>query len=86
MKRVTVYFEEDLHKALKFKAAETSRPVSDLVNRAVREALQRDPAPEMRPARGKSAESEPAPERRKESAFDFESVFDQMKRDGHIFD
>ena len=42
MKRATVYFEEDLHKALKMKSAEISSPVSDLVNDAVRSALLED--------------------------------------------
>jgi len=42
MKRATVYFEEDLHKALKMKSAEISSSVSDLVNDAVRSALFED--------------------------------------------
>ena len=41
-KRATVYFDPDLHKALKLKAVETSRSISDLVNEAVREALSED--------------------------------------------
>ena len=42
MKRATVYFEEDLHLALKLKSAETSESVSDLVNDAVRLAVRED--------------------------------------------
>ena len=42
MKRATIYFEEELHKALKMKSAEISSPVSDLVNDAVRSALLED--------------------------------------------
>lgn len=42
MKRATVYFEEDLHLALKLKSAETSESVSELVNDAVRLALRED--------------------------------------------
>ncbi len=38
-KRATVYLDADLHKALKVKAAETSKSVSDLVNEAVRESM-----------------------------------------------
>ena len=38
-KRVTIYFDPDLHKALKLKALETSRSITDLVNQAVKEAL-----------------------------------------------
>jgi len=41
-KRATVYLESDLHKALKFKAAETDRSVSELVSEAVRRSLQED--------------------------------------------
>jgi len=42
VKRSTVYLDPDLHKALKLKAVETSRSLSDLVNEAVREALAED--------------------------------------------
>ena len=41
-KRITIYLDPDIHKALKRKAVETSRTVSDLVNQAVREALAED--------------------------------------------
>jgi hypothetical protein len=41
-KRATVYLDPTLHKALKLKAVETSRSISDLVNSAVREALAED--------------------------------------------
>ena len=38
-KRSTVYFEPEIHQALRLKAAFTHRSVSDLVNEAVRAAL-----------------------------------------------
>ena len=41
-KRATVYLNAELHKALRLKAVETSRSVSDLVNHAVRAALAED--------------------------------------------
>lgn len=41
-KRTTVYFDPALHRALRFKAAETERSVSDLVNEAVRLNLLED--------------------------------------------
>ena len=41
-KRATIYFDPNLHKALRLKAVETSRSVSELVNKAVREALSED--------------------------------------------
>jgi hypothetical protein len=40
--RSTIYFEPDLHRALRLKAAHTRRSISDLVNEAVREALRED--------------------------------------------
>jgi len=42
LKRSTVYFDPQLHAALRLKAAQTDRSVSDLVNEAVREALAED--------------------------------------------
>jgi hypothetical protein len=41
-KRATIYFDTDLHKALRLKSVETSRSVSELVNEAVKEALAED--------------------------------------------
>jgi len=41
-KRSTVYFDEQLHAALRLKAAHTHRSVSDLVNDAVRASLAED--------------------------------------------
>jgi len=40
--RATIYFEPDLHKAIRMKAAETRRSISDIVNDAVRLALRED--------------------------------------------
>ena len=41
-KRTTIYFEPHLHRALRLKAAEIDRSVSDLVNEAVRLRLAED--------------------------------------------
>jgi len=41
-KRATVYFAPELHRALRVKAAEVERPLSDLVNDAVRQSLTED--------------------------------------------
>jgi hypothetical protein len=41
-KRATVYFQPEVHKALRHKAAETERSLSDLVNDAVRASLAED--------------------------------------------
>ena len=41
-KRATVYFDPELHRALRVKAAETDRSMSDLVNEAVQLSLVED--------------------------------------------
>ena len=41
-KRATVYFDSQIHRALRLKAAETDRSVSNLVNDAVRTSLAED--------------------------------------------
>lgn len=41
-KRATIYFDPDLHKALRLKAVETNQSVSELVNEAVKGALAED--------------------------------------------
>ncbi len=41
-KRATVYFDPEIHRALRLKAAETDRPISDLVNDAVKLSLAED--------------------------------------------
>ena len=41
-KRATVYFDPALHRALRVKAAETDRSLSDLVNEAVKLSLAED--------------------------------------------
>lgn len=41
-RRSTVYFEPDIHNALRLKAASTHRSLSDLVNEAVRHSLRED--------------------------------------------
>ena len=41
-KRATIYFDPVLHRALRVKAAETDRSISDLVNEAVQLSLAED--------------------------------------------
>ena len=73
MKRATVYFEEDLYKALKMKSAEISTPVSDLVNDAVRAALRED-----------AEDLETIKERENEPVIDFEAFVATLKKDGKL--
>ena len=42
IKRATVYFDSQIHRALRLKAAETDRSISELVNDAVRLNLAED--------------------------------------------
>jgi hypothetical protein len=72
-KRATIYFDSSLHKALRLKAVETSRSVSDLVNEAVREALSED------------AEDILAfEERADENLISYEEMVKRLKKDGRI--
>lgn len=72
-KRATIYLDPVLHKALKLKAVETSRSVSDLVNQAVREALAED------------AEDLAAFEQRaNEPLIGYDEMVKRLKRDGLI--
>ena len=41
-KRTTVYFDPEIHRALKIKAAETTRSISDIVDDALRRDLAED--------------------------------------------
>ena len=41
-KRSTVYFEPELHRALRVKAAHSQRTISEIVNEAVRFSLRED--------------------------------------------
>jgi len=72
-KRATIYFDPQLHKALRLKAVETSRSVSDLVNEAVREALSED-------AEDLSAFEE----RANENLISYEEMVKRLKKDGRI--
>lgn len=41
-RRATIYLDEEIHRALRLKAAELDRSISDLVNEAVRLSLAED--------------------------------------------
>jgi len=72
-KRATIYFEPDLHKALRLKAAETSRSMTELVNEAVREALSED-AEDLAAFDG----------RRYEHLVSYDEMLRRLKKDGRI--
>jgi trehalose utilization protein len=72
-KRSTVYFDPDLYKALKIKAVQHEKSLSELINQAVRWSLFED------------AEDLAAFEERKnEPNLDFEKVLKDLKSRGKI--
>ena len=72
-KRATIYFDPDIHQALRLRAAATERSISDMVNEAVKVALAED-------AEDLSAFAE----RQGERALSFESFVKNLKRRGRI--
>jgi hypothetical protein len=72
-KRATVYFETAVHRALRLKAADTDRSVSELVNEAVRAQLAED-----------ADDLETFARRKKEPAISFEDFVRDMKRRGKL--
>ncbi len=71
--RTTVYFERELHRALKIKAAQTDRPLSELVNEAVRLSLRED-----------ALDLDAVRRRRKKKGIPYEKFLKQLKKDGLI--
>jgi len=72
-RRATVYLDADLHRALRVKAAETDRSVSDLVNAAVRLNLAED-----------AEDLEAYRTRAKEPNLDLERVLSDLRRRGKL--
>jgi hypothetical protein len=72
-KRATVYFEAEVHKALRLRAAANDRTISDLVNDAVRVSLAED-----------VADLSAFDRRKKERSVSFDSFVQGMKRRGLI--
>ena len=72
-KRATVYFDPYLHRALRLKAAETDRSISELVNEAVKAALAED-----------VSDIEAFEVRENEHDYAFEDVVKDLKRRGKI--
>ena len=72
-KRTTVYFEPDIHRALRLKSVVSERSMSEMVNDAVRTSLAED------------AEDLAAfDDRVGESTIDFEDFVKKMKRSGRL--
>ena len=73
MRRATIYLEEDIHKALKLRSAETDISVSELVNDAVKGALTED-----------LDDLEAFRERASEGTMDFETFVRGLRANGRI--
>ncbi len=72
-KRSTIYLDPALHQALRIKALETSRSMSEIINEAVKEALAED------------AEDLAAfDERADEPLISYEQMIKRLKKDGRI--
>ncbi len=72
-RRATVYLDSELHRALRVKAAETDKSISDLVNDAVRQNLAED-AEDLAAYRARA----------KEPSIDLETVLKDMRRRGKL--
>jgi len=72
-RRATIYLDPDLHRALRVKAAETDKSISDLVNDAVRQNLTED-ADDLAAYRARA----------KEPNLDFEKVLRDLRHRGKL--
>lgn len=72
-KRATVYFEPDLHRAVRLKSAHTNRTISDIVNDSLREALRED-----------QEDLRAFEERASEPTMSYETLLKKLKADGKI--
>jgi hypothetical protein len=73
LKRSTVYLDPLLHRALKLKALETSRSMSDIINEALKESLAED------------AEDLAAfDERADEALISYEQMVKRLREDGRL--
>jgi hypothetical protein len=72
-KRATVYFQPEIHRALRLKAATSDKSISDMVNDAVRLTLAED-----------ADDLEAFEERKREPNLDFEQFVKALKRRGKL--
>jgi len=72
-KRSTVYFEAEIHQALRIKAATTHQSVSEVVNEAVRIALSED-----------QEDLEAFSQRANEATLSYEELLKDLKSHGKI--
>ena len=73
LKRATVYLDPKLHQALKIKAAQIQKTISELVNAAIRQSLAED-----------LEDLSAFEERKDEPNLDFEEVLKELKGSGYL--
>jgi len=73
VKRATVYFDPEIHRALRLKSAATERSISDVVNEAVKLSLAED-----------ADDLAAFDSRAREPALDFDKVVKALRRRGKI--
>lgn len=73
VKRATVYFDPDLHKAVRMKSAQTNRSISEIVNESLRESLRED-----------QEDLEAFEQRASEPVMSYEALLKKLKADGKI--
>lgn len=72
-KRATIYFDPAVHRALRLKAAETDRSISEMVNDAVKVALAED-----------AEDLASFDQRKSERSVSFESLVRDLRKRGRI--
>ena len=73
LKRATVYFDPDIHRALRLRAAASDKSISDMVNDAVKLSLAED-----------AEDLEAFEKRKREPNLDFERFVKALKRRGKL--
>ena len=73
VKRATVYFDAEIHRALRLKSASTDRTISEVVNEAVKLGLAED-----------AEDLEAFDSRAMEPSLDFEKVVRGLRRRGKV--
>ena len=72
-KRATIYFDADVHHALRLRAAACNRSISDMVNEAVRVTLAED-----------ADDLKDVDQRQAESSFGFEEFVTSLRDSGRL--
>jgi plasmid stability protein len=72
-KRATIYFDPEIHRILRLKAAETERSISDIVNDALKAGLAQD-----------QEDLAVFEARAKEQTMSYEALLKKLKSDGKI--